>query len=972
GEGGLTNTVTVSASDDEGATASDSDTATVTVGNAEPAIDIVKTASASSIEEGSTGVITYTYTVTNTSPAGASDPLSIVSISDDNGTPGNTSDDFTPTLVSGGDGDSLLEAGETWIYTATRSVAELDDGNLTNTVTITAEDDEGNETSDTGTATVTIVDSVPVAQDDSVEIAAGQFGKNDLLLIVDVSGSMDDEVGGVPNDFGLGNSRLELARLALLQLVNDASVDEVKFVRFADGANSTAWLTKQQAIDFINNSTNFTSPGFNRNATNYDAALTTAENAFNTQPSSNGDSRLAFFISDGEPNAPNGSAGINSTEETTWINFLNANNVQKATAVGIGDLSTGNADALEPVAWQSPEVQGTHTTAAGDPNVIVVNNTQLSSLGSILVGTVPANATGNVVDGTSGGNDDFGADGGRILSIKINGVTYTWDGVNMITPSVGSSFSGSSLTNILTPQGGHLSFDFTDGSFNYQTPTNVPSPVDDVFPYTIIDGDGDTDSANLTVHLLATNATPQILGAYDHPYWSTDGTNDDQTFINRISFFDGDSGAGSVRVTFSSPDAGDTFNLIGSFAGVAVSGGGTSTVTLDGSIADINRFLAEGHLGWNPSGTDNTQDRTIGVTIDDNGATAGGNVVTENILIDSITPVLNQANTNLVGVNINEADPDVGGGNDTVITSWAHGPVIGGDTNDVVYDGGSGTDTVTLVFTPEQLESILGSGDAATLAAFLDGNINSNLNLGGTSWNAQANNFENAILAIAAGHDGFVSYTAIGATDANLPTLDNTPDNDGNGDTAVGTAAADTIHGGISATDTAANGNDILVGLGGNDTLWGGGGSDLLLGGAGNDAIHGGNGLDILSGGAGGDTFFFSAADADGDGVPTTNADRMVDYSFMEGDKIDLTALLDANFGGAGGSNVADYVRLIVTPGDSTSLTLQIDANGTTGGQNFVDVAVFDHYRQTSADIATVVFGSTPLSQPPTDHVITL
>jgi hypothetical protein len=56
---------------------------------------------------------------------------------------------------------------------------------------------------------------------------------------------------------------------------------------------------------------------------------------------------------------------------------------------------------------------------------------------------------------------------------------------------------------------------------------------------------------------------------------------------------------------------------------------------------------------------------------------------------------------------------------------------------------------------------------------------------------------------------------------------------------------------------------------------------------------------------------------------------------------------------------------VIVTPGDSTSLTLQVDANGTAGGANFVDVAILDHHRQTAADVVQVHIGAS-------DFLITL
>ena len=98
-------------------------------------------------------------------------------------------------------------------------------------------------------------------------------------------------------------------------------------------------------------------------------------------------------------------------EESHWINFLAANNVVRSSAFGFGGLNATNANNLEPIAWQAPEVAGTNTTAAQDGNVIVVNDTNIALLGSVLQSTVPGAASGNVL--TAGTDDAFGADGGR-------------------------------------------------------------------------------------------------------------------------------------------------------------------------------------------------------------------------------------------------------------------------------------------------------------------------------------------------------------------------------------------------------------------------------------------------------------------------------------------------------------------------------------------------------------------------------
>ncbi|QDV43205.1 Serine-aspartate repeat-containing protein I precursor [Stieleria neptunia] len=68
--------------------------------------------------------VTWTYIVTNTgdTPIAAAD----VVVRDDNGTPGDTSDDFPPTFVGPDDGnDGILSPGEDWEYTATSTAQTL-------------------------------------------------------------------------------------------------------------------------------------------------------------------------------------------------------------------------------------------------------------------------------------------------------------------------------------------------------------------------------------------------------------------------------------------------------------------------------------------------------------------------------------------------------------------------------------------------------------------------------------------------------------------------------------------------------------------------------------------------------------------------------------------------------------------------------------------------------------------------------
>ena len=111
-----------------------------------PSIQIVKSVNDDEVCQGEP--VTYAYVVTNTGNA----ELENVEVVDDNGTPGNTADDFNPTFVGPDVGnDGILSPGEVWAYThgpvvlpvgTTTNTAEVT-GDFVNSVgTVTVDDDD--------------------------------------------------------------------------------------------------------------------------------------------------------------------------------------------------------------------------------------------------------------------------------------------------------------------------------------------------------------------------------------------------------------------------------------------------------------------------------------------------------------------------------------------------------------------------------------------------------------------------------------------------------------------------------------------------------------------------------------------------------------------------------------------------------------------------------------------------------------
>ena len=116
-----TDIVNIVTADGAGDVPADTDDATVDVVQGK-SLDIEKNASVTGDTANSTAdVITYSYTLTNT----GNTAISGIVLTDDNGTPGDTSDDFSPSFVGGDtDGDSALDVGETWTYSRTKNVTQ--------------------------------------------------------------------------------------------------------------------------------------------------------------------------------------------------------------------------------------------------------------------------------------------------------------------------------------------------------------------------------------------------------------------------------------------------------------------------------------------------------------------------------------------------------------------------------------------------------------------------------------------------------------------------------------------------------------------------------------------------------------------------------------------------------------------------------------------------------------------------------
>ncbi|AGU51777.1 putative outer membrane adhesin-like protein [Variovorax paradoxus B4] len=353
---------------------------------------------------------------------------------------------------------------------------------------------------------VPVKDDAPVLVSGEQAVDVAPIDTN-LMVILDLSGSMGQETP----------TRLSRAKEAVQNLIDgyDLYGDvRVQLVTFSTtGASQQAWMTAAEAKALVQN---LQASG----STNYDAALAAAMNGFSATGKLDGAQNVSYFLTDGEPtlgdgnteqlaNSSNSSTadrGIQAGEEAIWTNFLSTHQINSF-ALGLGSSLNAAAQAfIDPIAYNGST--GTNTNGQ-----IVTDTSQLNDM---LQGTISVPPTvSNLLTGGLGGSSGFGADGGHVSELSIDGTTYAFDSsTGLMTktgPAAGSDYSYDAATHqvtIATAQGGKLVVDFDSGEFSYQVAprTSGSRNYDETLSYQVVDRDG--DASNAATQTLHVNYTP--------------------------------------------------------------------------------------------------------------------------------------------------------------------------------------------------------------------------------------------------------------------------------------------------------------------------------------------------------------------------------------------------------------------------------------------------------------------------------
>ncbi|WOE68628.1 retention module-containing protein [Aeromonas allosaccharophila] len=341
---------------------------------------------------------------------------------------------------------------------------------------------DGDGDTASGTLAINVDDDTPVAKNDTAIVAESSGKDFNVAFVLDSSGSISN------SEF---TTMMNAVKAAGQTLFNGTDGDvKITIVAFSSDSLSYAPVTSLAAFNALVDGIIANRP-FNGDTDFTDAIQQTMVSYAPIE----GWSNQVFFISDGNPNEQTGTGGnsLSNATATAWNTFVDSNAIN-VTAIGVGD-------GINTTRLQDVDLDG-----SGTPILV----TDFSGLINTLLGQISGNfVSGNVLLGNNnvigGGDDDsYGADiPGRIMSIKIDGTTYSWDGV---------LDGDQQLTNITTALGGKLSFNFATGTWGYTSPQSVAADTSESFDYVIVDKDGDQASATLTINIE--DAAP-VIGKVD-------------------------------------------------------------------------------------------------------------------------------------------------------------------------------------------------------------------------------------------------------------------------------------------------------------------------------------------------------------------------------------------------------------------------------------------------------------------------
>ncbi|WP_196298688.1 DUF4347 domain-containing protein, partial [Stutzerimonas stutzeri] len=360
-------------------------------------------------------------------------------------------------------------------------------------------------------------------------------------------------------------------------------------------------------------------------------------------------------------------------------------------------------------------------------------------------GTGPADGTINVtvtpvndapVVTTTGGTDAFTEDGsatvidsGLTLSdidsttfasatVSITGnfatgqdvLAFVNDGNTM--GNISASYNAGTGVLTLTSAGGTATLAQWQAalrSVTYSNSSDAPNTANRTISFKVNDGSDDSNTATKQVSVTAINDAPVASMPANILV-----TEEAASALTGISFSDADAGGGSVTATFSVASG----TLSATSGGGVTVGGTSSALTLTGTVANINAFIAGNNLAFTTA-ANATANVILTVAIDDGGNTGCGGAQTDSDTVTLQVAAVNDAPAVTAPVSIGVAEDvsaaltgisfaDVDAGNSIVVATFSVASgTLSASSGSGVTVAGSGSGSLTLTGTVADINAFI-------------------------------------------------------------------------------------------------------------------------------------------------------------------------------------------------------------------------------------------------------------------------
>ncbi len=442
---------------------------------------------------------------------------------------------IVPSSGTTSNGTFEVKSDGTYTFTLTKPSTDVDGAPETNTFTYITRDEGGNEV--THTVTVTITDDAPTATDDSSTVSEGGLLTSTVgVLDNDKSGADGWKSGGAVVGVVAGNSQgtpsiggvgtTITGKYGTLTLNPDGSytykanadsitTDEQDIFTYtvedADGDRTTATLT----IDV----TNVGVPGTTTNGSVDEAGLPTGSSA-----SSNSE------VSSGSLNLQPGFTAVASSGTTANGSYVvNADGTYTFTLTSRTNDGTGSE--TNSFTYTAQDAQGNTVTNTVLITIADDAPTARDDVNTVTEDTV-LTANGNVIGGAGAASTDVadtrGADGATVTGAQagpVSGGGHVPDGGVSTSNGAPIVLQGTYGTLVIHADG---SYTYTlDNSKLATQGLNAADVVNDVFSYTLTDGDGDKSTASLRIEVKGSDDGVTVSVPTNDTATTPDGINTD-------------------------------------------------------------------------------------------------------------------------------------------------------------------------------------------------------------------------------------------------------------------------------------------------------------------------------------------------------------------------------------------------------------------------------------------------------------